>query len=174
MELHRIQSSEDKMFAPVTALYESSFIPVERREYADHLLALSDSNFFMTAVTENSVSVGLMFYRESPEFIYLEHLAIMPDVREKGYGGKAVEQLKMLGKTVILEIEPPENGSTETKRRRFYENHGFVYNPFNHLQLHYRANDPDCFLKIMSYPSALDDNAYDKFRGFLDCTVLHE
>lgn len=119
--MHRIQSSEDKMFAPVTALYESSFIPVERREYADHLLALSDSNFFMTAVTENSVSVGLMFYWESPEFIYLEHLAIMPDVREKGYGGKAVEQLKMLGKTVILEIEPPENGITETKRRRFYE-----------------------------------------------------
>lgn len=174
MELHRIQSPCDKMFAPVMALYESAFIPVERRERAEHILALSDESFFMTALTENDVPVGLMFYWESDDFIFLEHLAVFPDKRKNGFGGRAVELLKACGKPIILEIEPPENGVTETLRLRFYEKHGFVYNPYNHLQLHYRANDPDCFLKIISYPSALDDNAYAKFRSFLDCRVLHE
>ena len=76
------------------------------------------------------------------------------------------------GKTVILEIDPPED---ETARRRqgFYQRCGFTVNPFPHVHPPYHVSVPPGHpLVVMSCPDALSPEQYRAFRTYLKSTVM--
>ncbi|QSO54524.1 GNAT family N-acetyltransferase [Alicyclobacillus curvatus] len=65
-------------------------------------------------------------YAEFPEFIFIDYLLVSSKTRGKGTGTKVLDAFKKRGKTVILEVEPPDADDADTmKRIRFYEKNGF-------------------------------------------------
>lgn len=44
---------------------------------------------------------------EAEDFIYVEHFCVLPELRGRGCGARALGLLAREGKTVILEIDPP-------------------------------------------------------------------
>ncbi|QSO48957.1 GNAT family N-acetyltransferase [Alicyclobacillus mengziensis] len=65
-------------------------------------------------------------YADFPDFIFIDYLLVSPKTRGKGTGTKVLDTFKKRGKTIILEVEPPDADDTDTlKRIRFYEKNGF-------------------------------------------------
>ena len=44
-------------------------------------------------------------------------------------------------------------------------------NPYPHIQPHYRKDDPDLPLVILSYGKVITQRQYDEFRRYLDINV---
>lgn len=73
--------------------------------------------------------VGLVLHWETAEYLYIEHLCILPALRNHHYGQRTLELLAEFGKTLILEIDPPMDAIV-CRRKMFYERCGFAENPF--------------------------------------------
>lgn len=68
----------------------------------------------------------LATYAEFPDFIFIDYLLVLPTTRGKGVGSQVLNRFKERGKTVILEVEPPDAEDDDTLRRiHFYEKNGF-------------------------------------------------
>lgn len=130
------------------ALYESAFPASERRCWAVHAEALRDTLFHCLYLADDSGFVGLLTYWQLAEVVYVEHLAIVPELRGGGYGHAALE---LLTSPVILEIEPVVDALT-ARRLAFYRSCGFVELPTPHVQLAYQVGQPDIPLLLLSRP----------------------
>lgn len=126
----------------------------QQREYTDH-----HKEFAAYAITNGSEPVGLITRwhfcgggnPESPDFVYVEHLAVSPNQRNGGYGAEILRSLKAQHQGIIvLEVELPQD---ETSRRRiaFYERNGFRLCPTPYLQPPYRPNDTPLPMHLMFY-----------------------
>jgi ribosomal protein S18 acetylase RimI-like enzyme len=68
----------------------------------------------------------LVTYAEFKHFIFIDYLLVNPETRGQGIGSKILNAFKRRGKTVILEVEPPEDDDENTLRRvQFYERNDF-------------------------------------------------
>ena len=170
MYLQRLYNESDALFSQATALYEAAFPPIERRDADEQARVMQKEDFhFAVMMTEDGFS-GIALYWETPAFLFLEHLAVLPALRGRGYGGVALELLKGKGKTVILEIEPPVDELTR-RRLAFYERNGFRLTPHDHLQTRFRPDDSDLELKVLSYPHVINEAEYRRFYAYLQREV---
>ncbi len=65
-------------------------------------------------------------YAEFPTFLFIDYLLVQPNIRAKGVGSKVLSTFKEKGKTILLEVEPPDAENHDTSKRiRFYEKNGF-------------------------------------------------
>lgn len=65
-------------------------------------------------------------YAEFSTFLFIDYLLVNPKTRGRGTGSKTLDMFKQRGKTIILEVEPPDTDAAETVNRvRFYERNGF-------------------------------------------------
>ena len=128
LKFHRLLSSEDALFGQFSELFQSSFPVNERRPLESLKKIISDeSDVYCDAVLRNNVYVGLLVYWDFADFVYVEYLAVDPDIRGGGIGARILSQLRDgVRKPVVLEVEPPFN---ELAKRRigFYERNGFEY-----------------------------------------------
>ena len=166
MKLQRLTMEDTALLEAALELYESSFPPEERRDRSETERALGKDEYKFSVLTEDGKLLGIMLYWTVDELIYLEHFAILPSLRNKGVGTKALELLKLQGKTVILEIEPPVDELT-TRRYGFYKRNGFVMTSHYHIQAKYHLGDPDLELKILSYPEEISREEYLSFYNFM-------
>ena len=166
MKLQRLTMEDTALLETALELYESSFPPEERRDRSETERALGKDEYKFSVLTEDGKLLGIMLYWTVDELIYLEHFAILPSLRNKGVGTKALELLKGLGKPVILEIEPPVDELT-TRRYGFYKRNGFVMTSHYHIQAKYHLGDPDLELKILSYPEEISREEYLSFYNFM-------
>ncbi|MGM9642910.1 MAG: GNAT family N-acetyltransferase [Eubacteriales bacterium] len=166
MHFHRITDIGDPLYGRAMALCEANFIREERRDADEQERVMKDPCYHPCTV-EDGGTVGIVFFWESEEFIYLEHLCIDPECRSKGYGGRVLEFLKAFGKTVILEIEPVVNEQTQ-KRLSFYERNGFVRNEHFHLNPKYHVGDGDLVLWLMTYDRPITKEEYRTFAAFIE------
>ena len=149
MEFHRITCTDDPALGAFWHMYECSFPPEERRSREKQSAILSDSAYYCLAVMspfahgkphdkENPAEtgstpapVGLFCFWRFPEICYLEHLAVHPDHRSGGIGGKILQAwIKRYGDLAgltVLEIDPPVT-DIALRRKGFYERNGFVFN----------------------------------------------
>lgn len=68
----------------------------------------------------------IVTYAEFKDFIFIDYLLVSPTTRGKGTGSKVLGMFKQRGKTIILEVEPPDAKDADTLGRvRFYEKNGF-------------------------------------------------
>ncbi len=166
MKLERFTTGKENLYEAAIRLYESNFIIDERRDSDEQKRVLTDRCYHCCALIEHGEMVGIVFFWENDDFIYLEHLCINEDRRREGHGSNALDLLKSRGKTVILEIEPVFDEMTD-KRRLFYEKNGFFLNSHLHIQPKYHIGDEDLILWIMSYGREISKAEYDAFYKFL-------
>ena len=112
------------MFAPAMELYGMSFPYNEQREPDSQAKIMSDPEYHFELIYENESFVGTVLSWENADFIYIEHFCMLPDVRGRGCGARALELLRARGKTIILEIDPPVDDISR-RRKDFYERNGF-------------------------------------------------
>ena len=171
MELERLSEHNQKYYAAAKALYEEAFPVLERRDEKEQARVMQNPAYKFDLITDEDGFVGIMLYWETDDFVYLEHFAILPELRCKGKATAALGILKEQSlKPVILEIEPPCD-DTSIRRYRFYQRCGFVMNPHEHLQAKYHLGDADLYLKILTYPREITKEEYSVFRKFVDTQV---
>lgn len=133
-------------------LLVTAFPPEERRDQKQQRSNADHNPLFRNAlITEQGHPVGLLTYWDFSDFVYIEHFAIDEDLRNQGYGQKALSLLKeQIQCPIVLEAEEPTD---EISRRRigFYQRQGFLLQEIPYLQPPYRPGDKWFPLKLMTY-----------------------
>ena len=128
-------------------------------------------HIIINLIYENNRWVGMILWWETEEFIYIEHFCILPEMRGKKYGQKALELLGGERKTVILEIDPPID-DVSVRRKRFYERSGYQANRFAHVHPPYKKGFKGHDLVVMSSPDQLSEAEYRAFNSYLSSVVM--
>lgn len=173
MKLERLNDNNKHLYKDAFSLYVNAFPLIERRDEFNHNIALTFKDYHFDFIIKDNNLIGIMLYWEDNDFIFLEHFAILDNIRNKGYGEKALNLLKEKNKTIILEVEEPTNEIT-TRRLNFYKRNGFILTNHNHKQLKFRKNDQELVLKILSYPISITSEEYNKFYTYLHTKVQSE
>lgn len=173
MQFERLTNKEHKMYRKAMEVYSISFPSHEQREAVSQVKILSDDEYYFSLIYEEEVFVGLVLYWETKDFVYVEHFCILPEMRNRKYGEKALRLLGQGGKTVILEIDPPID-AISVRRKKFYERSGFVENPYFHIHPPYHRGNIGHSLVIMSLPERLTQPEYEAFKGYLERHVMED
>lgn len=160
MELKRISKAEyDKYFA----LLEDDFCLEERKTKIDELAAFEDENFSPNFIYEDGNLIGYACFWEFEDFLFVEHFAILKEMRGTGCGSRFLKEFsENTNKPIILEVELPEN-EIAIKRIKFYERMGYVINNYPYAQPSYHAGKEPVPMHVMTYKSELEKADYDKF-----------
>ena len=93
--------------------------------------------------------LGLLTTWHFEEFIYIEHFAIDPTLRSRGYGSKALHTfIKGHGKPIVLEAEPPTD-ALSIRRIGFYERSGLTLYDCPYIQPAYTEDSHPVELRLM-------------------------
>lgn len=169
MRLERITIASHPMYLRAMELYRSSFPAHELREAASQAEIMNDPAYHFDLIYDGNVFVGEVLYWEVAGFYYIEHFCILPEMRNRHYGQKALEVLRPT--PLILEIDPPVD-AISIRRRGFYERCGFVENLYRHVHPPYHKGNHGHDLVIMSRPDKLSQSEYDEFARYLKDTVM--
>ena len=127
LKFRPFRSPADPGWDEAWAIYQNSFPQKEIRSLEDHLQALSDPHYTADGIWSDGRLIGILYYWTAPEYVYIEHLAISPDLRGANMGSRVLEAFCRKAGRIVLEIDPPET-EIAVRRLRFYERLGFVRN----------------------------------------------
>jgi len=173
MQFERLTCSTHPMYQKALDLYRISFPHHEQRQSLSQEAILQDDAYHFTLLYDEDAFVGLLLCWETPDFIYVEHFCILPELRSKGYGQQALNLLGQQDKTVILEIDPPVD-AISLRRKGFYQRCGFVENPYPHIHPPYHKGNHPHDLVIMTLPAGISQAAYDQFNSYLSQHVMKD
>lgn len=171
MRFERITDSRQEMYGKALELYGGSFPVHEQREAASQREILRDEAYFFDLIYDEESFVGLILFWETETFIYVEHFCILPEMRNRNYGKRALELLGRSGKTVILEIDPPVDELSK-RRKGFYERCGFRENAYPHIHPPYHRGNAGHPLVVMTCPRAVTEGEYREFRQYLEHHIM--
>ncbi len=172
MNLEYITKTTHPMYHKALETYKISFPFHERREQLSQERILSDNEYHFGLIYDD-VFVGLVLYWETNDFIYIEHLCILPEMRNKRYGQNVLSILQKKEKILILEIDPPLDDISK-RRKGFYERCGFTENSFGHIHPPYHKENDGHQLVIMTCPRQITGNEYDEFNKYLQERVMED
>ena len=154
MEFKRIEKED---FDEAYSCIEESFPFCERRTYQEAKAVLNNKEYTLFYIEESGEKIGLLGVWLLDGFCFIEHFAIYPCYRNKGFGARVLTLAKSKWKTLVLEAEPD---TTEIAKRRlnFYKRNGFLQNEFEYKQPSYRLGEEDLELVILSYPTLLGES----------------
>ncbi len=124
MRLEYIGDIKDKR-AFIT-LYEEAFPSEERKPFGLMEELVRQGKMEMLVVLDGEEFVGLAAVLLAKEIVILDYFAISPSIRNRGYGGRALDLLleRYKERRLILEIEvedpKAENAQERVKRKEFY------------------------------------------------------
>jgi len=170
--IHQIRDEEDRHFAEFWKIYSASFPLNERRVSNQQTDVFNKQEYQVDIYLSDNHVIGFIAYWTTADFIYIEHLAIAPEVRNKGLGSAILKPfIEKEPIPVILEIEPIIDDLTR-RRLKFYESLGFVQYAHPHYQPPYHTSDQPLHLVILTYPNQIDENLYRQFTKFQKNTVM--
>ena len=139
-----------EVYADAERLMERAF-PAEERRPTEQQRDYADNNryFHATAIMTDNVFAGIMNYWDVEGATYIEHLAVVEEMRGRGIASEALRQLASMGRGIILEVEPPTDDVTR-KRVKFYESNGFRMEDVAYMQPSYAKGMPQVELKLMT------------------------
>lgn len=125
--------------------------PAEERPALTDLRARKNPAFHFDIILEEKTPIGILTHWDFPSFTYIEHFAIVEEMRNKQLGGCVLDQFTRGNRLVVLEAELPKN---EIARRRlnFYQRHGLIIAPYPYIQPAYAEGLPSVPLHILSTP----------------------
>lgn len=157
--LQRINETD---FPEIYRIMQASFSDDEYRPYDEQLALFEEPEYriyYMPA--------GFLAVWEFESFIYIEHFAVDPALRNSGTGSAMLQELvKQYQKPICLEVELPED---ELTRRRigFYERNGFVFNEYPYIQPPISKGKSPVPLRIMTYKSEITREEFQKMKEIL-------
>lgn len=154
----------EETFDEIFPLLEAAFPVTELRIKEDQRSLLKEEVYRLYGVRKDGCFAAVFATWEIDDFLYIEHFAVRGDCRNGGYGGTLLDRLlEEKGRPMVLEVEVPED---ELTRRRvgFYERHGLVYNEYPYLQPPLRKGNALLPLRFMTYPSAVDEQTYERYK----------
>lgn len=169
MNFERINDMENPSFKKAAELYKISFPPHEQREPFSQEAIMNDPHYHFDVIYDDNEFIGEVLYWDIGDFLYIEHFCISPEKRNKRYGQKTLEIMQY--RPLILEIDPPIDEISK-RRKNFYERNGFFENPYSHIHPPYHEGNMGHELIIMSSPRTLTQAEYDRFRNYLNNTVM--
>ena len=166
-----LQFTSQSDFSEIYRIMQASFSDDEYRPYDEQLALFEEPEYriyYMPA--------GFLAVWEFESFIYIEHFAVDPALRNSGTGSAMLKELvKQYQKPICLEVELPED---ELTRRRigFYERNGFVFNEYPYIQPPISKGKSPVPLRIMTYGSAITQDTFEEMKRVLyqrvyKCTV---
>jgi len=171
-KIHRIKSRDDQHFAEFWKIYSASFPLNERRVFTQQTDVFKKQEYQVELYLLVNHVVGFVAFWATKDFIYIEHLAIAPEVRSKGLGSAILKPfIERETIPMILEIEPTIDELTH-RRLKFYESLGFVRNDHLHFQPPYHPEDQPLKLEILTYPHQISADLYFQFSQFQKNTVM--
>lgn len=150
VNLTRITDWKCAEFEALWNLYEDSF-PIEERRDEDQLkdMILNEKRMYFNKVEYEGKLAGLFVYWNMGDFYYMEHLAILEEMRNSRIGGRVLEWAgEHIHGLRILEVEPAESEIT-TRRIGFYKRHNYEIYDKTYIQAPYRPDGEGCPLWIM-------------------------
>ena len=157
--LQRINETD---FPEIYRIMQASFSDDEYRPYDEQLALFEEPEYriyYMPA--------GFLAVWEFESFIYIEHFAVDPALRNSGTGSAMLQELvKQYQKPICLEVELPKD---ELTRRRigFYERNGFVFNEYPYIQPPISKGKSPVPLRIMTYRSEITREEFQKMKEIL-------
>ncbi|MBR0451278.1 MAG: GNAT family N-acetyltransferase [Oscillospiraceae bacterium] len=112
-------------------LNEEAFPEAERVDPDDLYESGKSTNLDVLGIYSSDEFVGFIVTRLYWGIVYLAFLAVRPEVRSKGIGGKALQKLKEYypGREIIVEFEAPDTDNRDndirSRRKGFYLRNGF-------------------------------------------------
>lgn len=166
-----LQRINETNFPEIYRIMQASFSDDEYRPYDEQLALFEEPEYriyYMPA--------GFLAVWEFESFIYIEHFAVDPALRNSGTGSAMLQELvKQYQKPICLEVELPED---ELTRRRigFYERNEFVFNEYPYIQPPISKGKSPVPLRIMTYGSAITQDTFEEMKRVLyqrvyKCTV---
>lgn len=159
--LRRLTLPSDSVWNEWLNLYEDAFPRQERRERDELMCFLSEkTEMHAMFVEENGAFAGLCVYWDFEVFVYIEHLAVVPERRCNGVGGSVLEELWHRRPVFhLLEVEPAHSSETAARRIDGYRRHGFEVISRQYLQPPYRKRNQPLPLWLMGRgdPENLDE-----------------
>lgn len=156
MKFRKVDKSE---FNKVFEVLEKSFPLSEYRTYNEQMRLMELPYFEAMLIEDENDILGILIEWRLDNAIYLEHLAVNPDIRGKGLGSKLMrEYLAQVDGVVVLEVEDIE---TEIAQRRigFYQRLGFTLSDISFKQPAFEGREDDTVqLRIMHYPKNVDNS----------------
>lgn len=162
MEFKRFDFENEEELGIVWKIYEESFPQYERRRLDTQIRAHKNDKYRPMAIWEGEEIIGIFFYWEFDEFLFIEHFAIDPECRGSGIGSDILREFCKKGKKVILEIDPLDS-EIAVRRKGFYERLGFKLNEYYYTHPGYELDYPEHELKIMSLDKELDEASFNRF-----------
>lgn len=157
-----LQRINETNFPEIYRIMQASFSDDEYRPYDEQLALFEEPEYriyYMPA--------GFLAVWEFESFIYIEHFAVDPSLRNSGTGSAMLQELvKQYQKPICLEVELPED---ELTRRRigFYERNGFVFNEYPYIQPPISKGKSPVPLRIMTYKSEITREEFQKMKEIL-------
>lgn len=169
--LTRIEKKDNPLYKSVDELYESAFPYHEKRDERAKQAALDNDSYYLTAWHHNNIFVGFIGYWQFKNYVYIEHLAIDPNLRSQGYGKKVLECFLAQNPLTILEIDPLTT-EIANRRLRFYQGLGFVENSYSHAHPSYHSEISDHELVVLSSKKVISNDQYVTFLNDLKNVVM--
>ena len=164
-----VEKTDSGAFDQIYALMEKSFPLEEYRPYPEQKALLSRPAYGLYAARDDREGnlLGFAAVWEREDFAFVEHIAVNPDYRNGGLGGKLLDQVvALLGKPVCLEVEPPDGGMA-SRRIGFYQRHGFFLNPYPYTQPAISEGKSPIPLLIMTYGQEIQETEFVTIRNRL-------
>ena len=157
--LQRINETD---FPEIYRIMQASFPDDEYRPYEEQIALFQEPEYRIYYM-----AAGFLAVWEFESFIYIEHFAVDPALRNSGTGSAMLQELvKQYQKPICLEVELPED---ELTRRRigFYERNGFVFNEYPYIQPPISKGKSPVPLRIMTYGSAITREKFEEMKEVL-------
>ncbi len=153
--IYRLVSHSDLALEQVKELYTSAFPADERRDFSDFTSLLSCGAFSVWGAfdaDENDSLLAFITFWKLDEIMYLEHFAVVPQMRGHGIGREVFGNfLDKVASTIVLEVEPPTT-PIAVRRIRFYESLGLkLWNSVHYVQPPYGPDRQPLELKLMTH-----------------------
>jgi GNAT superfamily N-acetyltransferase len=171
MELIRLEDPGLQEFKEAWQIYVDSFPSDERRALELQKEAIKNKKYNFSAAINDGVLVAIIAYWNIGGFLFLEHFAVIQDMRGKGIGTELLKRHILANKQkVVLEVERPET-EIAIKRIGFYERIGFRLNDFKYVQPPYGKDKNPVPMLLMTYPDKVFESGFLLIRGRLHTVV---
>ena len=171
-QVHQINNQDDKYFDEFWRIYNASFPLNEKRTLDQQTSVFNKPDYRLNVFISDYQLLGFISFWRADDFIFIEHLAVAPELRNRGFGKTILKPfIESYSQPVILEIELPVDSITR-RRLHFYESLGFQLNEQGHSQPPYHIGESPVPMKILSHMKVITEIEYQQFKRFQTNIVM--
>lgn len=166
-----IEKLKIQNFDDIYALLKTSFPCDEYRTYDEQKSLLENPAYSIYVMYNEFQNIkAFIAVWKFDKFAYIEHFVVTNDYRNCGIGTNILKELvELLGKTVCLEVEPPET-EMASRRINFYKRNNFFLNEYPYIQPSMSKGKKAIPLFVMTLGSKVDEKKFEEIK----CTLYTE